>query len=638
VNLINRSLVFVVLTAAASTALGAPTQFFWNNSSGGDYNNGTNWNPAGPPGSDDDAIFDITSDYAINLSVSSNVRRLDVRGGEIAFDLGGNTLTLEDSAHASAALIVDGIVGEASLWLKNGELVRYGHSYIGQSGSATLKISDGASVRQSGSPNFQIAPAGTVVLESGGRLYGDIIDSGTLTIRDGGRAESIVTIGGNAGPGQATVTGQNSYLFQANVSNGTLAVENGARVKTIRTGGDVVIDGVGTVVDSVGALGGVGGKLTVQNGALIGQLGGGLGTIAETPGSNGSVVIDGFGSIANIGSSWFRVGSHGSGSLQIQNGGSLVGFASQISIGANAGSSGSVIIDGPGSKLDAGPYFHEPVGVGGGPYEAGGAGSLTVSNGGAFVNQYAFRVWSTGSVDVQNGTFDSAATNYGLFHNDGLVTRSFVNNSGGLLTGSGVINGTLTLNSGSTVSPGNSPGTLTAGATTWNGGAIYKFEVNSALGNAGSSVGWDLLNIEGTLALAGSDSNPLRISVTSLLPANTIGNVFDFDSSNSYLWTFATASGGITGFSPSQFAIDTSGFTNPLDARHFEVRQIGNALALVFVVPEPSSFLLSIAAVVGFAAFVRRHVGRRTIEPRNREKVRTANVHSIRAEHEPRAR
>lgn len=69
----------------------------------------------------------------------------------------------------------------------------------------------------------------------------------------------------------------------------------------------------------------------------------------------------------------------------------------------------------------------------------------------------------TGHVPLQGATL--VIGDNGLFH--GSVTVRL----GGKVTGTGAL-GTLTLNSGGTIAPGSSPGTIASGTTTWNGGVV----------------------------------------------------------------------------------------------------------------------------------------------------------------------
>lgn len=178
-------------------------------------------------------------------------------------------------------------------------------------------------------------------------------------------------------------------------------------------------------------------------------------------------------------------------------------------------------------------------------------------------------------------------------------------NSGGTLGGSGTINGTLAINSGGILAPGHSPGTLTAGTTTWNSGGTYQWEINDATGVAGTN--WDLLNVTGALNLAATSESPFTLALNSLTSGNATGETGNFDDTTDYSFTFLTTGTGITGFSADKFQLDTSGFQNPFSGS-WSVAQDGNALVLNYTaagggaIPEPSTYAaLMGAAMLAFA-------------------------------------
>jgi hypothetical protein len=79
---------------------------------------------------------------------------------------------------------------------------------------------------------------------------------------------------------------------------------------------------------------------------------------------------------------------------------------------------------------------------------------------------------------------------------------------------------------------------------------------------------------------------------------------------NSYTWTLASASSGITGFNATNFILNiganngTNGFSNELNGGAFSISQSGNSLLLNFTaVPEPGTCLLG---GIGILAMLRR--------------------------------
>jgi hypothetical protein len=146
----------------------------------------------------------------------------------------------------------------------------------------------------------------------------------------------------------------------------------------------------------------------------------------------------------------------------------------------------------------------------------------------------------------------------------------------GIFTGNGSISGPLSLSG--TLSPGNGGiGTLTSGAQTWNGGGQLNWEIN----NATNSTGRDLVSIQGSLTVQATPASLFTVKLISLNGANP-GTIAGFDSRSNYTWTVATASGGIIGFDPTDFNLDTSSFSNGLAGGGFTLGVSGNSLVLKF--------------------------------------------------------
>lgn len=158
--------------------------------------------------------------------------------------------------------------------------------------------------------------------------------------------------------------------------------------------------------------------------------------------------------------------------------------------------------------------------------------------------------------------------------------------------------------------PGNSPGTLNAGSTTFAGGGAFEFELNNAIGSVGTN--YDLLAITGSLTIGATSGNPFGIDVTSLTLANTAGLAANFDSTADYSFTFLTTTGGIGGFSVDKFALDTFGFANPFSGTwSVALANGGYDLALTYTgasaIPEPSTYAAwAGGAMLVFAAWRRR--------------------------------
>jgi hypothetical protein len=110
------------------------------------------------------------------------------------------------------------------------------------------------------------------------------------------------------------------------------------------------------------------------------------------------------------------------------------------------------------------------------------------------------------------------------------------------------------------------------------------------------------------LITAGTTTNGRFIIELTSLTALVAGPAAHFDKTQNYQWLIASASGGISGFDPAVFAIDTSAFANDFTGGWFGVSRSGGNVYLDFtVVPEPSSLvLLGIGAAILFGCSSRR--------------------------------
>ena len=219
----------------------------------------------------------------------------------------------------------------------------------------------------------------------------------------------------------------------------------------------------------------------------------------------------------------------------------------------------------------------------------------------SLVNFGTVTVQGDGSI-TSGGVSGLSINNSGVFEIHGnvdLIDGTIENLAGGLFAGTGTVDAILEVNSGSTVAPGNSPGTLTVGETTLDGGGIFQLEVSDFEGSAGFDPGWDLLVVNGTLEIIATPSNPFVIDLDSLLLTGAAGDAANFSLAQVYTLPFITATDGITGYDPEAFVVDSSDFTNPF-VHPFKIVQVGNSLALR-AVPEPSSaafLILALSAAV----------------------------------------
>lgn len=218
-------------------------------------------------------------------------------------------------------------------------------------------------------------------------------------------------------------------------------------------------------------------------------------------------------------------------------------------------------------------------GIGGKGMTKTGAGVLTLSG---FNNSYS------GPTTVSAGTLNV----------NGALTASPVTvGANGTLSGNGTVNNAVTVNG--TVSGGSIVGTLSTADQTWNGGSHYRWDMNDATGSQGSNPGWDFININGALTITATSASKFTIDVTSFA-GSVLGDAANFNGGNSsQSWKILTATGGITGFTPSAFNVTMTGFSNPSSGAKFAVRQNGSDLELYLTYP-PQNFTITGAGTATF--------------------------------------
>jgi T5SS/PEP-CTERM-associated repeat protein len=236
-------------------------------------------------------------------------------------------------------------------------------------------------------------------------------------------AGSPATLNVNAGAFNITGSGGGSELIVGDNSTGTLNIGAGATVNVTGVEGNAVIGanpGTGGTVNVVGAgalwnnnsgsaplvIGGAGsGALNITAG---GQVNNSVGYIGSEAGSSGSVIVDG------AGSAWTNrglliVGRSGVGNLTVSGGGQV--SANSANLGSSAGSTGTVQVSGAGStwtqnlNLDVGGI----VTFNG----SSGAGVMLVSSGGQVVTGGDGSVGSAGSGTVSVDGVGSKWTIFG---------------------------------------------------------------------------------------------------------------------------------------------------------------------------------------------------------------------------------
>jgi fibronectin-binding autotransporter adhesin len=213
----------------------------------------------------------------------------------------------------------------------------------------------------------------------------------------------------------------------------------------------------------------------------------------------------------------------------------------------------------------------------------GGTGNLAKTGDGTLVLNASSAAAHTGTTTVTAGTLTV----------NGSISGSTTVSSTGRLNGTSAL-AALTVNSGGTLAPGLSPGSLNTGALTLGAGSNLELEVNNT--TAGS--GYDFLNVTGAVDITGANLNLLGTYLTTPVVSNDLFFVIINDGADPVTGTFAGLAEGAHAFAASgqdyiiTYLADSSvaSFTG------------GNDVALM-AVPEPGSAALLLA---GFGLLARR--------------------------------
>jgi T5SS/PEP-CTERM-associated repeat protein len=317
--------------------------------------------------------------------------------------------------------------------------------------------------------------------------------------------------------------------------------------------------------------------LTVTDGATLSMSGGG---VFLSDNATNAFILDGPGTTASLVDSFIDV-RQGS-SFHVQNGAVLNSSRKNVIIN-DPEINGEAVVDGPGSKWTIG---------GGQTLYIGATGSLTIANEGIVHGNRTALVKPSGKIDIGFASLlKSPVNNRGELHVDGTID-GFVD-SYGLITGQGQLTGTLNLQAGSSIAPGNSVGEVSMSILGWYSGSTFRLEINSATGSAGGANGWDRLVVSKFAAIGlGSANAKMVIALQTLNDQDLPGMLSDFDPTQNYHWTFLTAETDIFNFASDSFVVDTSGFANPIMGQ-FNVSQVNNSLVLNYVIPEPSTGIMA---------------------------------------------
>lgn len=464
-------------------------------------------------------------------------------------------------------------------------------------------------------------------------------DRGTISIGSGGdiTASSGIDLGSvvyNPGGGAGTASATLDLQSGAADLDRTIVVKGGTGSRTITSAGATSISGPILMENNLTVTAGSGtltlGAVTMNNSgdndlAINGSGNTTIGGVITAGSGASEVNKSGVGVLAisgnNAGSSYMLNIAGGTVALNHANALGNTAFINSDKVNFNSSGTLQVNANAGTSTLDI-RVANGQVGT----IEVTGANVFTVDTLRNVSGSGTFTKTGSGTLEIVGSSTLSGTLNInaGTVDMQGTVSTASINVNGGTLTGDGTAGATLVIGSGGVLSPGNSPGTINAGNTTWAGGGSYLWEINDVDAGAGSDPGWDLLNVTGTLTISATSGNEFDIDITSLTLANAAGDVHDFNGLNNYSWIIASASGGISGFDASDFTLSLGGFSNPYDTTpgSWFISQSGNNILLNYnylggpigggggggesAVPEPNTLLYFGLATAGLLAFRRK--------------------------------
>jgi autotransporter-associated beta strand protein len=426
-------------------------------------------------------------------------------------------------------------------------------------------------------------------------------------------AGGIINITGGSLSSAATVSAVfiapwTTHASEINISGGTLAVTSNGAIR-IGAGGYN-----GSTANGVSSMT-VSGTGLVDTGTTTGIFGIGSSVAGNTVGT-GTLNLDAGGTVAT--NRTISSGTVANGTFNFNGGtfkanGSSAGISLNASLGRANVRDGGALIDTNGFDitLDQG-LAHSNIGgdsaIDGGLTKSGGGnlnltgvsdytGSTTVSTG-------SLEVSGSGAINSTSGVSIASGATF-RYNSSVAYAGGAITNDGGTITGAGVINASLGLNSlDDKIAPGNSPGVQSyTTSQTWSS-FTYQWEVNDWTSTT-PGTGFDQIALTGSLSLSGTTYG---LELLSLTAGNAAGDVTDF-SEIDRTWTILSTSDGITGFSSGNWSINSSGFTSSPGwdgSFALGLSEDGRDLLLTYTpIPEPNAAVM-IGAGFSLVTLLRR--------------------------------
>ncbi|QSA95754.1 hypothetical protein [Methylococcus sp. EFPC2] len=419
---------------------------------------------------------------------------------------------------AQAAFVTTGNVISATGITDPANWVPSTIGFVGNTADGRLTIDAGSAGKGELRIGRTTGVTGTLTVDGAGSTYttGNITaggDQGSGASGNGGTGIVNLTHGGSVITNVATFGGYPNSTGILNVTTGghfvgTVVLGGNSGNTSTSATGIATVDGVGSSITGTTAttVGNSGtGLLKITHGGSIANTGGTIGAIA---GSTGLVSVDGTGSswtTTAASTSALNVGFRGNGTLQITSSGSVASYIGRM--GRFAGSSGHVMLDGPGSSWSV------------------GAGGLFIGGG----SPTATGITSNSLITVTDGAALSVQADAQLAVSAGSEGTTLVNGAGSAWTSTGVLRIGSAGTGRASVTDG---GTVAANSITVNGSSLLTVDLGT--GSAVTATGGEGLANDGTIRLVAgagtANGSYAPISAATWTGAGTVqalGGVYD---------------------------------------------------------------------------------------------------------------
>lgn len=502
---------------------------------------------------------DIVLDSHLYLSVSAG-QTMTLNSG-VSFSAGARIL----STQGGGTVALNGSVsGTSKIWVLGGTTAE-----IGTTTSAPLiDIAGNSTVRftTSGAYTSNIEIEDTATIDTGANnvsISGTVTDDGTNALAKTGTG-TLTLSGTNSASGTMTVSqGSLSVAADGNLSAGTVTIN----------GGTLAVTGA-TTIDNAIALGASHGTVNVGANVTMSGVVSGTGNLTKTGAStltlSGTNTYSGTTTVSGGTLSVSTDSNLGGGAVALSGGSMTVTGATTIDNdisgtgGLTKSGTGTVTLSGTNTYTGGTTVNGGTLQVSGGNALADG-GAVTVSSGATLdlngTNETIGSLTGSGTVNIGTGTLtltDSASTNFsGTLSGTGTIAGggTYTVASGATLSGTSTFSTAVTIQSGGTIAPGNSPGKISTGNLTLASGSTASMEINGT--TAGTL--YDQIEVTGTVTISGATLNA-TVGYTSAGGDSYI--LIDNDGADAVTGTFSgLAEGASLTIGGAQFTISYAGGT-----------------------------------------------------------------------------